>query len=174
MKLLVFLFAFGFVSKTPSNGFYNLTIHNLNDSTIHMSSFQGKNILIAEFDASNPNHDFLSGLDGLQASDSGLVVLVVPATDFNGSLNNAQLQSLKSTVHGAWLVTQTGMVRKSAGNAQLSLFNWLTNLSENTHFDIDVTAENQIFLISKKGELFAALGKDTPIQLVSSLLKKAP
>ena len=174
MKLLAFFFAFGMVSKTPPQNFYNLVIHTLNGSTIHLSSFQGKNVVVAEFDASNPDLNFLSGLDSLQASDSGLVVLEVPATDFHGSLNSGQLQSLISVISGKNLVTETGMVSKSAGIAQLSLFNWLTNVSENTHFDTDVTAENQIFLISTKGELYAALGKDTPIELVSSLLKNAP
>lgn len=173
MKLLVFFLAFGWISNPPQD-FYNLVIQDINDSTVHMSSFQGKNVVVAEFDASNPDLDFLSGLDNLEASDSGLVVLMVPATDFHGSLNSRQLQTLKSAIKGRNLVTETGMVSKSAGNAQLSLFKWLTNVSENTHFDTDVTAENQIFLISPKGELYAALGKATPIELVSSLLKKAP
>jgi glutathione peroxidase len=174
MKLIALIFAFGLISKTPPNNFYNLAIHNLNDSTINMSSFQGRNVLIAEFDASNPDHDFLTTLDSLRSSDTRLVVIVVPATDFNGNLNSGQLQSLKSAVKGNYLVSETGKVSKSSGNAQLPLFKWLTDVSENTHFDTDVTVEKQIFLVSSKGELFAMLGKDTPFELISTLLENAP
>jgi glutathione peroxidase len=174
MKLLAFLFAFGVMSKVPPNNFYDLVIHNLNDSIINMSSFQGKNVLVAEFDASNPDHDFLATLDSLQTSNEDLEVIVVPATDFNGNLNNGQLKSLKSSVKGDFLVSETGKVEKSGGNSQLPLFKWLTDVTENTHFGVDVKTENQIFLVSSKGELFAALGKDTPVELISTLLKNAP
>ena len=173
MKLVFILIPLLFATNLPPSDFYKIQVESVDGKTINLSDYKGKKILIAEFNAANPDESFLGMLDTLQNSDTGIVVIAVPATDFDGNTSNSKIKSLKADLNLNYLVTETGKVARNSGGSQLSLFKWLTSLSDNTHFDVDITSEGQMFLVSEKGELLAAVGKGTPPDIISQLLTKS-
>jgi hypothetical protein len=48
--------------------------------------------------------------------------------------------------------------RSSSGVQQDPLFYWLTHVSQNEHFNIDVSGPSTKFMIRSSGELFGVLG----------------
>ena len=49
---------------------------------------------------------------------------------------------------------------------------WLTHAGQNIHFDADVTTDNQLYIISESGILYAVLEKGVPPGVIDQLLKQ--
>jgi hypothetical protein len=52
------------------------------------------------------------------------------------------------------------------------LFAWLTQSSENRHFNMDVGSEGQLFIVSAKGTLYCVLPKNTPQKFINKAINQ--
>ena len=139
---------------------YDLQFNTLDSSAVvSMSNFEGRQLIIIEFDASNPDRLRLQSLDTLYRNSNGLLsVIAVPAQDFGTPMPYESLKSfLRDTLELSYMISDVAYTQKAAGAAQHALFKWLTNVNENLHFDDDITDEGQMFVISEAGILYAVL-----------------
>jgi hypothetical protein len=61
-------------------------------------------------------------------------------------------------------------VQKQDSVWQSPLFNWLTHVGQNTHFDRDVDAEGQLFFINERGILYSIMPKGTTKDQIENIL----
>src|SRR5437016_2445425 len=97
MKPLYFLITFFLLSFITVSSVYDISVTSLDGTTINLSSYRGKKILVYEFDGSSPDSSQLRYLDSLQRIDS-LQVIAIPATDFGSSASLQDLNNLKDSL----------------------------------------------------------------------------
>lgn len=174
MKKLLFLIISVFLlgwQNSPVN-VYQLQFNDLDGGLINMASFKGKKIIVAEYDAINPDRKQLAALDTLyKKNKNNLIVIAIPVTDFGNSASEGNVKKLwKDTLQLSYFITKVSKAKKSNGNSQHRLFRWITNKNENGHFDYDVDNDGEMFMISENGALFAFIKKK--INLTGSLMNK--
>lgn len=155
----LFLF-FSFVLFTDS--IYNYSVPKIQGGNQPMSVYQGKKILITTLPVQqNASADsLLEALDTLaSAHSSNLIVIAVPSYEdgYTAALKN-QLQQWYQSKLGAYIVLTDGVyTRKISGAQQHPLFKWLTDVTLNEDFDIDVTGPGYKFFVSGSGLLYSVL-----------------
>lgn len=164
---------FFFICLSFKTSFYDLQIQTLEGNTISMSDFKGRKIFIASISPDNLEVGGLAFMDSLQLAHPAVVIIAVPARDFGGSRNTQILLSVKGNVSRRIIVAAPADVKKANQRSQASIMNWLTHDSENSHFDAEVTTDNQIYIISESGVLYAVLEKGVPAGVIDQLLKQA-
>lgn len=146
---------------------YSISFKNLKDSVVSMSSFRGKTILVAAFDAPDSSYDQLVFLDSLYKMDTAnLQVIAVPVIDFKGSKPTEHLLSLQDSLSLKITMSRPARVKKNAATLQHPLFRWITYGVENIHFDRDIASGGEVFVISKEGTLYGVLAKGAPYALI--------
>lgn len=172
MKTIILLL-FWIVALQPfQSSIYDIQLKDLDNNSITLSSYKGKKILVYSFNANNPNSAQLLYLDSLQKGNNFLSVLAVPATDFSANFSEPSLKGLRDSLSLSFLFTKPALVKKNDKELQSPLMKWLTKVSENTHFDRDVEADEQFFIINEKGTLYGVLGKGVPKQVISKVLNE--
>ncbi len=166
------LFGFFLIMVSMQSSIYNIQVETLEQATISISSFSGKKIVISPFNASNPDIAWLRHLDSLQMSNRKLQVIAVPANDFANAGSNASLSALKDSLALHLIILKSTDVKKSAGVNQNLLLKWLTHVNENGHFDVDVLAEGQMFIVSSNGILYSVLDNDVPADILNQILNQ--
>jgi len=164
---------FGFVifilcSFKPASGIYDITLQTIGGPQVNLGTYAGKKIIVLEFDPVNYDASQLLTLDTIQRTNAQVQVIAVPAKDF-GPANLTAIQTVIQNLNLSFIVTKAGYVKKSAGANQQNLFNWLTHVNENTHFDNDADDPGQIFIVNGEGVLYAMLDKGTPNSVVKEL-----
>lgn len=168
-KLTVpFFFIFLFVKTS----IYDLQIQTVEGNKIKMSEFKGKKILIASISPENLETGGLAFMDSLQLANPSVVVIAVPASDFGGDRNTEIMLTIKDNTSRKIIVAEQADVKKEKNKSQNALMNWLTHEMENFHFDTDVTTDNQLYIISESGVLYAVLEKTVPVGVLDKLLKQ--
>ncbi len=174
MKKLLFLITSVFLLSWQNSpvSLYQLQLNDVDGGLISMSSFKGKKIIVAEYDASKPDRNQLLALDTLyKKNKNNLTVIAVPVTDFGSTASEGDIKKLwKDTLQLSYVITKVSKVKKSNGNSQHKLFRWITNKTENGHFDYDVDNDGEMFMISETGALFAFIHKK--INLNGSLMNR--
>jgi glutathione peroxidase len=169
MKLYLIL-AYVFTTAFSLNGFYDLEINASDGSLIKLSKYQGKKIVIGEFNAASPDGAQLRFLDSLQkANKNNLIVMAVPALDF-GTMNTESDKAMTKFSNLSIIITQPVKVKKEAKADQHPLFRWLTNSNDNKHFNNDVFEEGLFFIVDEKGNMRGTLGKKSPVQAWGKVL----
>lgn len=174
---LIFLTAIIVITNFSLQGnIYDIEVQPVEGgSPVSLSSFAGKKILFTTISSLNPDTTQLALLDSLQKSDSSLQVIAVPAADLGGGAGSDQvIKSLKADLSLGFMITQTAMVTKNSGTDQVAVFKWLTNVSENGHFDMDVNTKGQLFIVSRSGILYSVLESNVPANILSSVLNQEP
>lgn len=97
-------------------------------------------------------------------------VIAVPALDFGKSENNSDYAKLVNELSLDFVVAKAVHTRKSAGPKQHSLFKWLTDVNENSHFNYDVETIGQLFIVSKNGVLYSVLGAGVTKDVLKQVL----
>ena len=152
---------------------YNIEVQPINGgSAISLSTFAGKKIMVTIISSLNPDTTTLAFLDSLQQSDTELQVIAVPAADL-GAAGNDQDIAVRNALSTGFIITKSAMVSKSSGTDQMALFKWLTNVSQNRHFDIDANAHGQYFIVSKAGTLYSVLPANVPANILTRTLNEA-
>ncbi len=171
MKLILLFFCVGLMKFGGESSLYSIQLQSLDGTTLSMSSFKGKKIIIAAFNAARPPKTQLRLLDSIQQSDMELAVIVIPSLDSGGTGTDQNLRQLRDSLSLHFIVTRPALVKKAASTTQNRLFKWLTDASENLHFNVDWESEEQVFVINGKGTLYAVLGKGAPISILQDVLK---
>lgn len=172
MRYLILLILFYSTKLHSQSSVYDIRFESLDSETIDMASFKGKKILVASVSPDNLQSGRMRVLDSLQQVYTNVVFLTVPSEDFGGGQNEVILQSIKNRASRKSVVTKSAKVKKSNKENQHALFHWLTNVSDNTHFDVDIATDEQIYIISESGMVYACLDKGVPLKLIDQLLKQ--
>ena len=149
--LVIALFSF-----RTATSIYSISVQNINNASISLNVYQSKNIIIAVFNPASPNTVFLKALDSLAIQNTNVKIIAIPAKEL-GAGSTSALATLAGTFSSGLMVTKPMNVRKNAGANQHALFKWLTNYSENGHFDVDVSEAEQVFVVNASGNLYAVL-----------------
>jgi glutathione peroxidase len=151
------LLAFGY-----EIGFYSLSCTGINNETIPFEQYKGKKVLVivlplAANDSSMVTLQQLSGLAG-KHKDS-LVIIGVPGEEFGYTdSNKEQVKNLYANMPANFMLTAGMKVTKSSGQEQAALFQWLTDVKKNRHFDRNVSGVGDKFFINGHGQLYAVFG----------------
>jgi len=157
---------------TAQSSIYNIRAVSVDGKSINIGSFANKKILISPFDAASPNISWLRKLDSLQRSNTSIRIIAVPGNDFTGPANNDSLARLQNSLGLNLIIVKCTAVKKNARNAQHSLLKWLTDVNENTHFDMDVRTPDELFIVSKTGVLYSVLSAGVPLNILSDVLTR--
>jgi glutathione peroxidase-family protein len=169
MKLLFLFLGLTILKPTEGTGFYDIQFKTIDGTIVNTSAYQGKKVIVAVVSASAQNLSLIEFLDSMQ-KNSSVQVIAVPTGDFGGSIKASDLKSLKKNL--SIVVSEPLSVKKANTAAQHSLFAWLTRVSENHHFDMDVTGEGQVFIVSAKGTLYSVLPNITPHPVISKIVNQ--
>lgn len=144
-----------------------------NGKAISLKQYAGKKMLIAIVgnDLWKDKSPLLQ-LDSIQKANPSIVVVVLPASDFGNSSDSALVsQDLQSSKTGL-IKSAPAPVKKSNGAARSNIVQWLTDVQLNSHFDMDVLTDYQLYFINETGGLYAVLGKGFSNATVNELLQQ--
>lgn len=133
--------------------FYSLQYQHSNGSTVNMSSYQGKKVLLVNIATNSPRVNQLAGLQQLQQQyGDSLVVIAFPSNSFgNESRTDAEIsQYCHSNYNTSFLIAAKGAV---TGSNPLPVYNWLSKASENGDMNLVIGADFQKILIAKDGSI---------------------
>lgn len=174
MKNIVSLFSFAvllfYVSYTGS--VYDFSVPTMAGGTQNLSAYQGKKIMIITLpvEQSPAADSLLSSLDTLAAARAqSLQIIGVPAIEdgYTAGNNSALQQWYFSKMGNHVLVTGGLYTRKTSGTQQHPLFRWLTTVSQNEVFDIDVEGPGFKFFTKQNGELYGVLKPHTKVSSIA-------
>lgn len=151
---------------------YDLQIETAQGQLINMSQFKGKKILIASVSPEILETNKLSFLDSIQDAYPTIVVIAVPAKDFGGNRNEEIVATAKNAPTRKIILTPLADVKKSKASVQHPLLRWLTDASANTHFDADAETDDQLYVVSESGVLYAVLQKGVPAKVIDQVLEQ--
>lgn len=152
---------------------YSFSLPTIDGATNDLSSYNGKRVLVITLPViRNAEADSLLGsIDSLAAVHSStLKVVAVPAfedgfiPDLRDSLKIWYRNFLDSNI----VVTDGLHVRKTSGAVQHPLFNWLTNQTQNMHFNQDAAAPGYKYFTNTEGNLVAVLRPQTKLSSTST------
>jgi len=165
MKLLTVLYIFLF----PPIGFYDIEFQSLDGKPVSMADYKGKKILVATIDVNKPSARQFAFLDSLQEASKDLQIMIVPSSD-KSSAGEDEVKEFYRATKSTLLVGQSAKVGKRAGEKQHKLYQWLTNVENNLHFNNDGEA-GRYFLVSAKGTLYATMEPGVPDSVILNILK---
>lgn len=154
-----------------SSGFYDLQFESIDGAMVNTSSFKGKKVVIAVVSSEQKSVRLIEYLDSTQKANDSVRVIAIPTGDFKGTVNVQTLKELRNRL--SIIISKPMKVTKESGAQQHALFSWLTKSAENTHFNMDVSGEGQLFFISAKGTLFGVFPKDTPARIISRTINQS-
>lgn len=173
MKILIsifFMLAPGWLHAQSS--FYDLSVVSFSGKVVNMSSYKGKKVLIVVASpAALQAKTAARYLGKIQSGFPKVSVLILPAGDIDKDSSTSgyelnQEPQLSSTVFST--LASAGKIKESEQNP---LIRWLTNSSNNRHFNHDITSDEQFFVISESGVLYAVLGKGVPDEVLKTVLE---
>lgn len=169
MKLF-FLLAILYSNELFSqSSIYDLALTTLSGQTISLSDYKGRKILIASvIPDSLQKSGILAYWDSLQAANPKIVLILIPANDFDNTPNSGILENASHNI----VLSASAEVKKDKGINQNPIMQWLTHSGKNSHFNADVETDNQLFIISESGVLYAVLDKGVRQQAVDNVLKQ--
>jgi len=142
-------------------------------NAISLKQYTGKKILIAIVgnDLWKDKSPLLQ-FDSLQKANPSIVVIVLPASDFgNASDSTIVSQDLQSSKSGL-IKSSPAKVKKSNGKDRPQIIQWLSDVQMNSHFDMDVLTDYQLYFINETGALYAVLGKGASSATINELLQQ--
>ena len=89
------------------------------------------------------------------------------------SLFDSYLNNIKNNTSDKLVLSGTVQVKKDKGNNQNPVMQWLTDGNKNSHFNADVETDQQIYVISESGVLYAVLEKGVLPSVIDQVLKQA-
>lgn len=165
MKIVLVLAFFLFDSVL----FYGQTVYGFSISSAEgnqhsLQEYSGKNILVVILPVTRNTYDslYLKWVDSVAESHkTDLKVIAVPS--YEDGYTNTPSYGLdafyKRNLNGRVLISN-GLNTHKTSIAQHSLFAWLTNVTQNMHFDKDVSGAGQMFFVNANGVLHGVFGPD--------------
>ena len=144
------------MTTIKSQSFYDLSIKSIDNTTMKMSEFKGKYIMIvnvASYCGYTSQYTDLQKLS--QKYINELVILGVPCNQF-GAQEPASEKEIKTFCESNFNVTFPLTEKVNVkGKNQHPLYAWLTNKQQNRLDNYQVSWNFNKFLINKEGELIA-------------------
>jgi len=151
-----------------NSSIYDFSVTSIEGINKSLLTFEGKKIMVITLptEINSANEAMLHSLDSLgDGNETSLKIIAVPS--YEDGYTDARKEELKqwyrSFLDSSIVVTEGLHTRKTSGSQQAPLFHWLTDVSENEHFDIDVVGPWSKFMVRSNGELFGVLGDRTSI-----------
>lgn len=135
------------------------------------AAYTGKKVVIAVVGANSGGRSLVELLDSVQTATANLQVVVVPTSDFGASTASQDIAALRQNT--SIVFTQPLLVTKASAALQHPMFAWLTHAADNSHFDMDVEGEGQLFIVSPQGSLSAVVSKQTAREDVIMAIEQA-
>lgn len=144
------------MTTIKSQSFYDLSIKSIDNTTIKMSEFKGKYVMIvnvASYCGYTSQYADLQKLS--QKYTNQLVILAVPCNQF-GAQEPGSEQEIKTFCENKFNVTFPLTEKVNVkGKNQHPLYAWLTNKQHNRLDNFQASWNFNKFLINKNGELIA-------------------
>lgn len=156
-------------------GIYDYTVPKIDGGMQPLSAYEGKKMLIVTLpvEQTATADSFLYSLDTLaNAHTSNLQVIAVPAYEdgYTPAQKNQLTQWYQSKLGTGIFITEGLYTRRTSGTQQHPLFKWLTDATENSHFNMDVTGPYYKFFVKADGSLYGVL--ESPIKISSKAVNK--
>ena len=167
MNLLMFL-----PSLVLYTSIYTLSFTDTDGSTVNMSSFQNKKILIVNIATNSPRVGQLTGLLQLkQQYGDSLVIIAFPSNSFgNETRSDAEIkQYCQQNYNVNFFIASKNSV---FGLYIQPVYNWLKHTEENGVMDVEIKSDFQKILINKDGNIigvFAPGVSPTDTSIVSAI-----
>ena len=148
MNLLMFL-----PSLVLYTSIYTLSFTDTDGSTVNMSSFQNKKILIVNIATNSPRVGQLTGLQQLkQQYGDSLVIIAFPSNSFgNETRSDAEIkQYCQQNYNVNFFIASKNSV---SGPYVQPVYNWLKHTEENGVMDVEIKSDFQKILINKDGNI---------------------
>lgn len=172
MKLILLLASAFFLTPVYQSGFYTLSVTDIEGNTVQLSSFQDKKIVFSLISAGAPQPQQLRFLDSLQTANPAIKIIAVPAEEFAGPGQPQALRNLRNAHCPGVLMTASMQVTKASGLNQHPVFQWLTNVNRNSHFDNDAAAGGQLFMVAPGAKLYGVLAAGAPTEVIHQALQQ--
>jgi glutathione peroxidase len=157
---------------------YNLSVKRINGETVSFNNYRGKKMLFIILPYSAQDTSASSNeIATLQAKyGDSLVIVGVPGieTGFESTHQTSLQQRFASNTGSNFILAEGMKVKKTSGEQQSALFQWLTKKDRNKHFDQDVLGTGHKFFVDESGELYAVLGPQTKLSksIITRVLDK--
>jgi len=160
MKYVLSLVAFStLLSFRQVDGIYGIAMKTIDGNKIELSQYKGKKLLFIVIPVSTDDATVsVSDIAQLQTKyQNSLVIIGVPSEEAGYKTQDAGTVKKIFSNATANIILAEGMKVKK-GTTQSSLFQWLTNMDMNHHFDRDVDGVGSKFFVDEGGELYAVTG----------------
>lgn len=167
MNLFMFL-----TSLVLYTSIYSLSFTDTDGSTVNMSSFQNKKILIVNIATNSPRVGQLTGLQQLkQQYGDSLVIIAFPSNSFgNETRSDAEIkQYCQQNYNVNFFIASKNSV---SGLYIQPVYNWLKHTEENGVMDVEIMSDFQKILINNDGNIigvFAPGVSPTDTSIVSAI-----
>lgn len=167
MNLFMFL-----TSLVLYTSIYSLSFTDTDGSTVNMSSFQNKKILIVNIATNSPRVGQLTGLQQLkQQYGDSLVIIAFPSNSFgNETRSDAEIkQYCQQNYNVNFFIASKNSV---SGPYVQPVYNWLKHTEENGVMDVEIMSDFQKILINNDGNIigvFAPGVSPTDTSIVSAI-----
>lgn len=159
MKILISLLGAFLGITAGAQQIPDLPVVTINSDTVTLSAAAHKKILVVTLPAGMDNMDtvFLKRIDSIANANREITVVAAPSYEDipPGQNDSAYASLLNSFLSAAVVVSKPVYTHVSSGPVQDGLFNWLTHVSGNGHFDTEVSSYGGMFLVNDEGELIA-------------------
>jgi glutathione peroxidase len=151
---------------------YSLSFTDTDGSTVNMSSFQNKKILIVNIATNSPRVGQLTGLQQLkQQYGDSLVIIAFPSNSFgNETRSDAEIkQYCQQNYNVNFFIASKNSV---FGLYIQPVYNWLKHTEENGVMDVEIMSDFQKILINNDGNIigvFAPGVSPTDTSIVSAI-----
>jgi glutathione peroxidase-family protein len=174
MKFCILFIASLFLKPVFSPGLYDISIELIDGKTIQMDSYKDSKIVILTFNPAKPDENQFTYLDSLQKNNKSLRVLAIPSLNMGSTVSISSLQEFKKKLKLEMDMAKPANTAKSTATGQHKLYKWLTNVTENSHFNNDALETGQLFIVSEKGTLYAVLSAQVPREVLLDVIKSVP
>lgn len=147
---------FACLCNAIGQNFGDLSFNTINGDSIHLNSYLGKKTLfiIAPISETDPVYSQLQNFKS-RYLDTVRVVCIFSKEDGYTSSNSSTIQAIYNEMG---VILSDGLyTKKSSGTNQAPIMKWLTDKTQNTHFDMDAGGIGHKFFVDETGRLFGVL-----------------
>ena len=151
-------------TMAQSASIHSIAVNDIDGASINLSSYQGSKLLICIAPNNIEDSNRIKEIGALLQQYGSQIKLIGVM-----SLENGYIDSNKAAIKAAYssrgidIKLTTGMnTKKSAGNNQSAIMQWLTTKTMNGRFNIDAKGIGQKFFIDKNGKLFEIVAPEAP------------
>jgi glutathione peroxidase-family protein len=139
--------------RVPYKHIYEISFNNLDGKATDLAKYKGKKILILIVSGSEGDSGWLNQLVPFyQKYKDSVGIVAIPSVEDGYSENRRVITKKMFAGRGLkTLITEGMYTRKTSGNKQSELMQWLTKKEYNLHFDHDVLGAGHRFLLDEMG-----------------------